>query len=128
MNRKEMRRDLWQYLKDEGIEITPRQHETIKELVEKYIFNAAELTKSEYKNAMGELEVRRKGYNEWRKERAKRNIEKAKRKRENREKRKSEENKPLQSETVCVRMTKPISPNTHDSKKSTPPKSYLRDV
>jgi hypothetical protein len=120
--RKAMRRELWEYLKKEGIEITPRQHETIKDIVEKYIFEAAELTKSEYKNAMGELEVRRAGYNEWRKERAKRNIEKAKRKRENKEK------KALQTETICVRETKPVSPNTHDSKKAIPPKSYLRDV
>jgi len=41
---------------------------------------------------------------------------------------KIEEKKALQGETVCVRMTKPISPNTHDSKKMKPPKSYLRDV
>lgn len=125
MTKKEMRKELWDYLKAEGINITPEQHEKIKALMERYIFEAAELTKATYKQAIGDLEHLRKGFNEYRKIRAARNTEKSKRKRERRAQR-AQEAASVQVETVCVRTaSEKRSVRPH---RTEPPKSFLRDV
>lgn len=81
-SKQEMRRELWDYLEEQGIKITVAQHNKIREILEKYVFAAAEITKQDFKSALGELEVRRKGFNAWRKERAARNKAKAEQKKQ----------------------------------------------
>lgn len=89
-NPKQIRRELWDYLAEQGINITPTQHEHIKGILEQYVIVASGIRKDTYNSAIGELEVARKGFSEWLKVRNERRREKSRRKRERRAQRAQE--------------------------------------
>jgi len=82
MTPKQIRKELWDYFEAQGIVISHTQHEEIKEIIERYVYEAAEVTKGTYKQALKDLQKFHEGFKAWHKDRSAQRLERNRRKRE----------------------------------------------
>jgi len=73
-----LRKELWDYFQECGIQITVAQHNRIKKIWENYIEIASGIHKELYEKNLAEVNIARHGFKEWRRiknEKQRANIE-----------------------------------------------------